>query len=463
MRYMLFIAALCVATSQFSYGQHRIEVSLQGYPQDTLVLGYHLGGERFFLDTAYRSAKNLFVFEGKNPLLHGLYTVYLLPDGRYFEFVVEDAQNMAFSTHADSLLAQLQVRGSLQNEYYTACQRMQAAAQDVVAQQAELATMLRRAGAKAEAAQADMNAYYYLDSVGQVQAALVDDLPGTLVQAVVHAAREVAPPRFGGDRSKQFWYLKAHYFDDVDLSDARLIRTPYPFEKLYGYLQKFTAFHPDSLNVAADYLLQLAHKNPVTFEYYFGYLMNYFGQTEDMGMDECYVHLVENYVMKGLAPTTISAKDSAAYVRAAEAIKPTLIGSIAPDIALERRDSSVVTLHRIEAPLLVLIFWDPDCSHCQHHLPDLIAMHERVKNRGVTFVGVCTRLGPTFRRCYEYADFLNTPWETLSDHDLKSGFLKKYNLSKYPKFFILNAEKRIVAKNIPAENLERIIVQLTKK
>ncbi len=441
--------------------QHRIEVNLQNYKQDTLVLGYHEGGERYFLDTAFRTSSDMFVFEGKTDLPQGLYTIYLLPDGVFFEFVVETSQKMRFSSKADSLFEAMKVVGSPENSLYLECQKIALDAQIYNNSQREWVTMLRRANAKEDADALERSLILRADSIGQVQAALVENAPNSLVRAIVRANRQLAPPQFGGDRAKQFWYLKSHFFDDVDLADVRLIRTPYPFEKLATYLKKLTAFHPDSLNATTDYLLGLTAKSDTAFRYYFDYLYHYFSQTEDMGMDGCYVHLVEKYIMQGRYPW-VGAKDMAAMATAIETMKLTLIGQIAPDITLDRQDSSTVNLHSIQSPILVLIFWDPDCQHCQHHMPDLIAMHDRVKNRGVKFVGICTRLGPTYRRCYEYADFLATPWETLTDHDLKSRFLSKYNLSQYPKFFILNAEKRIIAKNIKAENLESALMQLTK-
>ena len=45
------------------------------------------------------------------------------------------------------------------------------------------------------------------------------------------------------------------WWNDVDFTDGRLMRTPVFFTKLKRYIQEFTVQHQDSLIASSDYLL----------------------------------------------------------------------------------------------------------------------------------------------------------------------------------------------------------------
>ncbi len=60
------------------------------------------------------------------------------------------------------------------------------------------------------------------------------------------------------DSTFAYRYYKAHFWDNVDFSDNRLLRTPVFGAKLNKYLHDLTVQTPDSINKEADFLIAKA-------------------------------------------------------------------------------------------------------------------------------------------------------------------------------------------------------------
>lgn len=90
--------------------------------------------------------------------------------------------------------------------------------------------------------------------------------PDAFLSSVFKATREVeipdAPILANGqkDSTFQFYYYRAHYFDNINFGDARLLRTPIFHQKLDYYIHKLTVQMPDSVIVQADYLSWFSKK-----------------------------------------------------------------------------------------------------------------------------------------------------------------------------------------------------------
>jgi hypothetical protein len=65
------------------------------------------------------------------------------------------------------------------------------------------------------------------------------------------------------DSTFAYRYYKAHFWDNIDFSDDRMLRTPIFHPKVKQYMEKLTAQGPDyvdSINASADYLISKAKK-----------------------------------------------------------------------------------------------------------------------------------------------------------------------------------------------------------
>ena len=58
------------------------------------------------------------------------------------------------------------------------------------------------------------------------------------------------------DSTWQYYYYRNHYFDNFNISDPRLLRTPFYEDKIMTYLTKVVPQIPDSLIPYADYFIE---------------------------------------------------------------------------------------------------------------------------------------------------------------------------------------------------------------
>ena len=195
-----------------------------------------------------------------------------------------------------------------------------------------------------------------------------------------------------------------------------------------------------------------------------------------MGMDAVFVHMAENYYSKDQAFWV----DSAQLAKIAERVrktKPTLIGKRTPNVILQdTTESKWYNLYDVTAEYTILYFWDPSCGHCKKETPKLKTLYEKVKDKGVEVFAVCTEFETPDWKKYVRENDLN--WINVSDNPeinktavkylqfttLESlNFRYTYDIYSTPRVFLLDADKKILAKRIGVEQLEEILEHKLKK
>jgi hypothetical protein len=89
---MLLLVGLSISLPGQGY---KIKVSIKGYKNDTLLLGYHYGDKQYIKDTAFR-LNGQFVFEKDTLLEPGMYLIVLKPSHDFFQLLIEE-KNQQFS------------------------------------------------------------------------------------------------------------------------------------------------------------------------------------------------------------------------------------------------------------------------------------------------------------------------------------------------------------------------------
>ncbi|MCH7535327.1 MAG: DUF5106 domain-containing protein, partial [Bacteroidetes bacterium] len=97
------------------------------------------------------------------------------------------------------------------------------------------------------------------------------------------------------DSTFAYRYTKSHYFDQVDLSDERLLNCPILHNKVEYYLDNMTPQHPDSIIKSLDLVIGLTKGNEKTFKYIVSYFINKYERSNRMGVDAAFVDLVDKY------------------------------------------------------------------------------------------------------------------------------------------------------------------------
>jgi peroxiredoxin len=251
-----------------------------------------------------------------------------------------------------------------------------------------------------------------------------------------------------------FFYYRDHYFDLFDLSDERLLRSPVYHNKVNFFLKNLVVQYPDSVIPYADFLVQRASGNKETFKYMVWYLTNNYETSNIMGHDAVFVHLVKNYYTKEKAFWTDDATLYKIQDRA-RILEPILIGKKAKNLMLTDSSGKFQALYSVNASFTILYFWDPDCGHCKKATPKVKAYFDRVRSRGVQVFAVCTEV--EMDKWKKFIQEHNLDWINVADPKTQNNFRQEFDILTTPQIFILDKDKKIIAKKIDEDNMEKIL------
>lgn len=454
--YTLIITASVLSCAIAEKGHH-IEVKVTGLQDTTSMLAYHFGNRQYIQDTVRIDHEGRFRFQGDERLDPGMYMI-VLPDQKYFEVIVDQNQHFSVETEMDNFINTMKFENSPDNEVFYNYMRLIGRENEVIGPaRAELqdpaTTAERQAELRNLLSEADTR-------VKAIQDEIIEQFPEGLFARILMAQKEPpmpeAPLKEDGTPDNDYMYqvYKRNFWNNIDFSDDRILRTPVFHAKLNQYFTRVLMQIPDSIIVEADRLVEKSRAHPEMFKYVVFFVTNTFERSQIMGMDAVFVHMVENYYMTGDADW-VTPEQLERISERAMALKPLLIGNVAPDITMFTPDRAPLSLHDVDARFTVLYFWDSECSHCKRQTPLMKAFYERLNPKGVEIFAANTEADRN--KWLDYVKTNSLEWIQVNDPANSSGFRDKYDIWATPLIFLLDEDKRIIAKRITVEQAEEII------
>lgn len=453
----VFFAVVWTATLAFE--GYRIKIHIEGQADTECYLAYHFGNRQYLKDTAYVNLSGEAVFQGPERLTPGIYLV-VLEDDINFELIIDENQFFELSVDPADPVASLQFVDSPENiEFYAYIRFLRGKGAERQALERELNT-----GDLPPARQtAIRQRLQALDAeVTARQDEIIEKNPDALLSRIILGQRDPEmpdPPLLpdgSPDRARMYQIYKKHFFDNFDFSDDRILQTPVYHSRLRIFFNNVLMQIPDSIIKEADRVIEKSRANEEMFRYTVWFITNNAESSPVMGMDAVFVHMVENYYVTGEVDWLDEERRQRIIQRAME-MKPLLLGKVAPDISIYDPDGNALVLHEVEAAYLILYFWDSECVFCRKARPVIEAAYENLRDRGVRVFSVNTEADADKWRNVIAGHKHN--WYHGNDPENESGFRDKYNIFAIPKIFVLDAEKRIIAKDIGAEHLEQFLLQ----
>jgi peroxiredoxin len=196
--------------------------------------------------------------------------------------------------------------------------------------------------------------------------------------------------------------------------------------------------------------------NKRIFQFATSWFLNSSINSNIMGMDALFVDLARTYYLSGQAfwATDESMKKIRENVAFAE---HNLIGKIAPDLTLENIDGEFVNLHKLNSKITILVIYEPDCSHCKEFVPHLHKdVYQKYKNKGLKIYAIYS-----MDKKDEWSDFLTKhnlyDWINVWDETHISQFKILYDGRKTPATYILDENKKIIAKGMTVEQIDKLL------
>lgn len=469
MRRILFgliflITSLCVA-SQEKNG-YQISFTINGLRDSTVFLAYHLGDKQYILDTIKLDASGSAQVSGREALQQGIYMI-VLPGKRFFEILMPEDQHFSFTCSFNDPFSTLSFSGSTENTSFLEYQK-------------NWGKMQQRASAISRRLQNNKQNNDSVKILSEAQKSqeeemksylkgVVSDNKSNLLSVLVKAMLPVdLPPVIvplnASNPDSLRWILtylnnKDHFFDNIDLTDERLIRTPILQSRLNTFFTNVVIQAPDSINKEIERVIKRNERNYKMFQFVSVWLFNHFRESEIMGHDGVIVKLADDIYLSGKADW-VSKEFKDDLRKQVELIRPNLIGRKATDLVMDSHRGVFVSLFDIEADFTVLYFWEPDCGHCNVSTPKLRTFYETAKEAGVEVFTVCTTSDRA--EWSKYIEENKLVWINGWDPQRRTRFDFFYNVQSTPLIYILDRNKTIIAKKISAEDVGPFIESYRK-
>jgi len=460
MRKILFTLFLSIV-SAVSFSQLKsgfeIDVTIQGLQDSTIFLAYHLGDKQYIKDTIQLDKAGHGIVFGNEALPQGIYMV-VLPERKYFEILISDDQYFALNCSYNDYFNTLKFTGSDENsafiEYQKNWTKMQQQASAIARriqinkQNTDSLTILTSAQKIQE-----QNMKSYLKSV-------VNTNNMNLLSILVKALLPLEIPEFSvspGVRNPdsvrwimRYNYNKDHFFDNINLTDERLLRTPILSARLNAFFTNVVIQSPDSINREIDKIIQKCSANYKVFQFISVFLFNHFRDSEVMGHDGVMVKLADDIYLSGKADW-VSKEFKDDLRKQVELIRPNLIGKKGENLIMDSYKGIFVSLYDIEKDFTVLYFWEPDCGFCKEATPKLKEYYEKAKNENIEIFAVCTTADKG--KWTKYIEDNKLTWINGWDPGRMSHFDSFYNVQTTPMVYILDKSKKIIAKKLAIDDI----------
>jgi len=465
MKKLLFISLIfSMLQASALAGGYEIKVKVKGVSDADIFLAYHYGSKKYVNDTIHVDKSGYGVFRGDEALPGGIYMV-VMPDFRYFEILLSDDQKFSLQTDTTDFMANMKFSGTVENRVFYEYQKYIGSKR---LKNNELAEKLKNNPTDSVQLTKQMKATD--KQVVDYQNKLLKRYSNTWLAAIIKSTiRPQVPDIELGSTQEQdsleqlasYLFMKNHFFDNMNLSDERFIRSPILDGKLHEFFDYVVVPMPDSIIVEADKLLARVDTSSENFKFIAGYLLNYQFSSKRMGMDKVFVHIAENYYLnrkKLWNDSAMMAKIEKQLIKT----KPNLIGQLAPEMNLETPAGEMVSLRELKAKYTVIVFWDYECGHCKKSVPALYEIYTRFKDKGVEVFAVYTQ---TKRE--DWTEFINEhkldDWLNVYDRFQLSHFRTYYDIYSTPVIYILDEKKNIIFKRIAVEQVEEILNHLMEK
>jgi thiol-disulfide isomerase/thioredoxin len=487
-RKTILLPGLLLASLAFAQNapQRRLEVQIAGVAKDTIYLANYYGNKLYYADTAVADTKGNVVFNSAKGYPAGVYAV-VAPGPKYFEVILNEPV-VKLATDKSDLLKHLQVKQSKENELFIGYIRFlndrKLDGDALKAQLESTADPIAKANIKARMSELDT-------AVRAYQTRLVEENPNTLAAALVRMSMPVdlpEPRKPDGtlDSAAAYYQYRAHFWDNFDLTDDRIVRVPVFANKFDEYISKVVPQVPDTINKLADALIAKSGQSPEVFKYMVHNITHRYETSDIMGMDAVLVHMAQTYYCPkpGQASRTpwMSDENLQKLCDKARKLSPLLIGKPAPYLCLTDTSEQKWTNFRdLPAEYVVIVFWDPHCGHCKKELPEIHKVYkEQMKDLGIEVFTVAKAVDESLMRDWKkfirenkldwvnvgltksvYEGAKKNPYDYIPKlTTLESlNYADTYDVFSTPKLFVVDGERKFIGKQLSAEQ----IVDLVKK
>lgn len=453
---LIFLLMILVINTLAQTSQ-KIQFNIHNYKDSSLLLTSYYGNKIRLVDTSY-SGNGKFTFKYDSLLPGGIYMAVSENKTKLFEFIINGEKNISFHTDTTEYIKNMKIKGSIENAVFIDYVKFN---EGVFRQSKTINENLKNID---DNKVLKNKLLHELDSLNQVsinyKLNLIDSKPELFVSKLLASMQDVKIPEKitkSNDSTYIYRYYKQHFWDNLDLSDSRFLRTPMLDKKINEYFDRLVVIQPDTVIKNIDLIINKARKSRDNYSYLLWHFIQEYQNPKYMGFDKVFVHLVESYfdnpeynIINNSPSVRKTLKDRS------DKIKPLLLGSKAPNLILLDTAGAYTSFNHIKNKYLVILFYDYECGICKNEINYLVENLPSWKyDIGLFAVNVNGDIN-------KWKDFIREHhiqnWNNVNGtRSVTADFHDLYDIYGTPVIYLLDENREIIAKRMGAEQIYSII------
>lgn len=449
---------------------HNISITLSPAKNQKAYLGCYYGKSKAIMDSCMLDENCKGRFIGEKKLVGGIYFVVSQAYSIQFELLIGEDQEFAIvgdTTKKENF----NIVGSPDNDIFKKYTKVSFELGTAIN---NLSKSLGTAVNKDDSTKIREQIKEKNDAMIKYRNEIIEKNSSSLMAALLTAMRrpEAPPIPYDSlakkyDSTYPYIFIKEHFWDDVDFADERLLRTPFFDPKVDEYLKYYVSPEPDSIIPEIKFMLLSARESKEMYAYLLTKFTNKYINPEYMGQDKVFVYLFTDHYLKG-DTTVLDTKSRRTIIDRGYSLMLNQLGNIAPALDLTDTTGKIVSMYDIKAKFTLVAYWDPTCGHCRTELPLLDSIYKaKWTNLKVAVYSIISKddLVAEMKKFIKEKNLSNQwhyTFETKAQKEAteKAGlpnFRQGYDLTKTPIFYLLDADKRIIGKNLTINQIDDLI------
>jgi len=445
----------------------KVTLEAPDYHSGLAYLTYYYGKNMNIEDSAMVNSKGVAIFQKKDKLLPGVYSIVFPGKNKMFDFLVDKEQVINIKADTSDLTNKTTVTGSKENILFAEYQKFVAEKGALLQKELQL---FKTSKNKNDSSLHEKNYSKLNSELNSYRDSIMKLHPNSMLAALLTSMKE--PPILNlhpvtkQDSLDNYQYYKKHYWDGITFIDDRIIRTPFFLPKVERFFREVVSPAPDSIIKESDYLLLLARSSPEMYKFLLNWLTDEYINPKYMGQDAVFVHLFEKYHSKGMS-SWLNEKQMTALSNRAYMLMSNLIGEQAANLEMTDTSGKTTSLYNVNFRFIIICFWDPTCGHCRIEVPRLDSIYNaKWIKQGVKMFGVLTESHESekwkeFINEHHLKNWINV-YETdqqkkATENAKKASFKQLYDVVQTPTLYLLDKDKRIIAKKLSLEQLNDML------
>lgn len=467
--FSIFIFSILLVAGQADNG-YEIKVTFKPFKNQYIYLGHYFGKTYPIIDSAMLNENGEAVFKGANKLNGGIYLIGYPNKAGFFEVLIDQQQQFSIIADTATLASGIKFENSSDNVLFQHYQQF-------MSQQGKEINKLRESiklgASKKDSSEIQQKLIKIDKEITQFRTDIIKNYPGNILTALLMTMKEpiltgrLQNPITKRDSLDSWQYFKNHYWDDVSFFDGRMAYTTFIEEKLDKYFSQLVTPHPDSVIQELDWMLGTASISPEMTRFLLVKFINRYLNQKYMWEDAVFLYLFEKYFAQKKYPWLTEAGKKTITDRA-YSLMANIMGTPASDIELPDSTGNKKALFAEKAKFTIVIFWDATCGHCKEVLPKIDSFYrEKWKADSVHIYAVSKETDGSKK---DWTDFISekklADWTHVyySKADDKArtdngipGYSQLYDVLSFPTIYLLDKDKRIVAKKLALEQIDDVL------